>query len=317
MQTTKPILTITGSDPTGGSGIQADIKTVASLGGHAVTAITSVTVQTTLGIEQFYDLPPAVVAGQIDAVMSDAEPLTVKVGMIRSREVLDAVVGALLRYRPRHIIYMPVAHSSQGDALMPPDVVSDVKQRLLPLCTVVVCRRHEAEALGLPAGTYQLDDATTHGLANAFASAVACFLNRGEACDEALRQAKTYLNTLAVAEAGLSGRSNELFREFAQAVEENFRHNSDVRFYAEALRVSSNYLAQVTKRISGKAPKAIIDERLTAEARQQLLLTNRNVQEIAYDLGFSNQAHFAKFFKKQTGQSPSIFRKHNLTKTTK
>ena len=74
MNETKPILTVTGSDSTSGSGVQADIKTISALGGYAVSAITSVTVQTTLGIQEFHDLPAKIVEGQIEAVMNDVEP---------------------------------------------------------------------------------------------------------------------------------------------------------------------------------------------------------------------------------------------------
>ena len=69
----RPILTITGSDSTGGSGVQADIKTISELGGYALSAITSITVQTTLGIQQFYDIPATIVERQIDAVMNDSK----------------------------------------------------------------------------------------------------------------------------------------------------------------------------------------------------------------------------------------------------
>ena len=79
-------MTITGSDSTSESGIQADIKTISELGGYAVTAITSVTVQTTLGIQEFFDLPAKIVEAQIEAVMNDVQPDVVKIGMIRTEE---------------------------------------------------------------------------------------------------------------------------------------------------------------------------------------------------------------------------------------
>ena len=107
----KTILTITGSDSTGGSGVQADIRTIAALGGYAVSAVTSVTVQNTLGIQAFYDLPAEIVRGQIEAIINDMEPDTVKVGMIRTTETLAVVVDALLKYRPHHIYLRPYCHS--------------------------------------------------------------------------------------------------------------------------------------------------------------------------------------------------------------
>ena len=89
----KTILTITGSDSTGGSGVQADIRTIATLGGYAVSAVTSVTVQNTLGIQAFYDLPAEIVRGQIEAIINDMQPDTVKVGMIRTIETFGCRGG--------------------------------------------------------------------------------------------------------------------------------------------------------------------------------------------------------------------------------
>ena len=120
-----PILTITGSDSTGGSGVQADIKTIFELGGYAVSAITSITVQNTLGIQEFFDIPAEIVSGQI-----------------RKVETLNVLIDALTKYRPDHIIYAPSIWSSQGDALMTEDVVSQIKYRLLPLCSVAVSYTH-------------------------------------------------------------------------------------------------------------------------------------------------------------------------------
>ena len=106
-----PILTITGSDSTGGSGVQADIKTISELGGYAVSAITSITVQNTLGIQEFFDVPAEIVSGQIEAIMNDIQPTIVKVGMIRRVETLGVVIDALTKYRPDYIIYTPAIWS--------------------------------------------------------------------------------------------------------------------------------------------------------------------------------------------------------------
>lgn len=129
MKTIQPILTITGSDSTGGSGVQADIRTISELGGYAVSAITSITVQNTLGIQAFFDIPAEIVSGQIEAIMNDIQPSIVKVGMIRRVETLEVVIDALTKYRPDYIIYAPAIWSSNGDALMTEDVVSQIKYR--------------------------------------------------------------------------------------------------------------------------------------------------------------------------------------------
>lgn len=293
MNKTRPILTITGSDSTSGSGVQADIKTISELGGYAVTAITSITVQTTLGIQEFYDVPAKIVAGQIEAVMNDVQPEVVKIGMIRTLDVVDVVVDSLRRYRPRHVIFDAVVLSSQGDALVSEAVIAAVRQKLLPLCTLII----------------RPDESKMHGLANRYASAVAYYLSTGESVEQAQTQARAYINTQIVRASDLQGRASELYNEFLDALAAHLHTNSDVHFYAEVLNVSSRYLAQVSRRIAGKSPKAIIDEYLIKEIERQLSTTDRTIQEVAYDFGFSSQAHFAKFFRKMKGQSPTDYRR--------
>ena len=294
IQQTKPILTITGSDPTGGSGIQADIKTITALGGYAVSAITCVTVQTTLGIQKFHDLPSQVVTGQIEAVMNDIQPETVKVGLIRNVETVKAIADALAKYRPHHVIYALLSQSSQGEALIPADVEQAINQLLLPVCTLV------------------LADARfkSHGDINLYASAVAYYLNEGDSAEEAQHKARQFLNVQTAHAERLRSRGLELLDEFKHLVETHYSESSEVRFYADRLNVSTSYLAQVTKRISGQAPKAIIDERIINEAKRLLTSTSLTVQEISYKLGFTSQAHFTKYFKKLTGLPPSEFRIH-------
>ena len=275
--------------------MQADIKTISELGGYAMSAITSITVQTTLGIQQFYDIPSSIVEGQIDAVMNDFEPEVVKIGLIRREDTLDVVIKALQKYRPRHVILDTVVLSSRGDTLISRDMQEAILHRLLPLCTLVVKK----------------DDSYMHGLSNRYASAVAVFLSQGFTPDEAESKAKAYINTQVVKASDLQGRSSELYNELLDAIMEHHREASDVKFYADLLNVSSRYLAQVTRRISGKSPKAIIDDYLIHEIELQLKSTDNTVQEIAYRFGFSSQAHFTKFFKKLKGVSPTEFRKRD------
>ena len=315
-----PILTITGSDSTGGSGVQADIKTISELGGYAVSAITSITVQNTLGIQEFFDVPAEIVSGQIEAIMNDIQPTIVKVGMIRRVETLGVVIDALTKYRPDYIIYTPAIWSSNGDALMTEDVVSQIKYRLLPLCSVVVARKKEndiilqdtkllrmAEDNGMK--VFLLDNANSHGLTNRFSSALAVYLNQGSKMDEALAKAQDFINVELTRESNLQGRSSELYNQFISQVNNFCRTYSDVHFYADQLNVSSRYLAQVTRRISGKTPKAIIDEYIVKEIERELSTTTHTVQEIANTFGFSSQAHLTKFFKKMRRLTPSEYRK--------
>ena len=315
-----PILTITGSDSTGGSGVQADIKTISELGGYAVSAITSITVQNTLGIQEFFDIPAEIVSGQIEAIMNDIQPSIVKVGMIRKVETLDVVIDALTKYRPDYIIYAPAIWSSNGDALMTEDVVSQIKYRLLPLCSVVVARKKEndiilqdtkllrmAENKGLK--VFLLDNANSHGLINRFSSALAVYLNQGKKMEDALAMAQDFINVELSREGNLQGRSSELYNQFISQVNNFCRTYSDVHFYADQLNVSGRYLAQVTRRISGKSPKTIIDEYILREIERELSTTTHTVQEIANTFGFSSQAHLTKFFKKMKNVTPSEYRK--------
>ena len=320
MKTIQPILTITGSDSTGGSGVQADIRTISELGGYAVSAITSITVQNTLGIQAFFDIPAEIVSGQIEAIMNDIQPSIVKVGMIRRVETLEVVIDALTKYRPDYIIYAPAIWSSNGDALMTEDVVSQIRYRLLPLCSVVVARKKEndiilqdtkllrmAEGNGMQ--VFLLDNANSHGLTNRFSSALAVYLNQGKKMEDALAMAQDFINVELTRESNLQGRSSELYNQFISQVNNFCRTYSDVHFYADQLNVSSRYLAQVTRRISCKTPKAIIDEYIVKEIERELSTTTHTVQEIANTFGFSSQAHLTKFFKKMRGLTPSEYRK--------
>lgn len=320
MKTIQPILTITGSDSTGGSGVQADIRTISELGGYAVSAITSITVQNTLGIQAFFDVPAEIVSGQIEAIMNDIQPSIVKVGMIRRVETLEVVIDALTKYRPDYIIYAPAIWSSNGDALMTEDVVSQIRYRLLPLCSVVVARKKEndiilqdtkllrmAEGNGMQ--VFLLDNANSHGLTNRFSSALAVYLNQGKKMEDALAMAQDFINVELTRESNLQGRSSELYNQFISQVNNFCRTYSDVHFYADQLNVSSRYLAQVTRRISCKTPKAIIDEYIVKEIERELSTTTHTVQEIANTFGFSSQAHLTKFFKKMNGTTPSLYRK--------
>lgn len=319
MKTIQPILTITGSDSTGGSGVQADIRTISELGGYAVSAITSITVQNTLGIQAFFDVPAEIVSGQIEAIMNDIQPSIVKVGMIRRVETLEVVIDTLTKYRPDYIIYAPAIWSSNGDALMTEDVVSQIRYRLLPLCSVVVARKKEndiilqdtkllrmAEGNGMQ--VFLLDNANSHGLTNRFSSALAVYLNQGKKMEDALAMAQDFINVELTRESNLQGRSSELYNQFISQVNNFCRTYSDVHFYADQLNVSSRYLAQVTRRISCKTPKAIIDEYIVKEIERELSTTTHTVQEIANTFGFSSQAHLTKFFKKMRGITPSAFR---------
>ena len=294
MKQTMSILTVTGSDSTGGSGVQADTRVIAELGGQAYSAITCVTMQNTLGIQEFYDLPAAVVEAQIEAVVNDVEPGVVKIGLLRSVEMVAMVARLLRRYKPRYVVYDPTVRSARGDVLMSADVIRAVADELLPLCTYVVER-------GEP---------MAHGSGNRFASAVCVFLSQGQTLDAAVLHAREYLlQRQSQIVDQQNNRAAELYQMFIERVERFFRLYNDVAFYADELNVSRRYLAQVTRRVASKSPKAIIEDRLLGEVEREMSLTAKPLRQIAAELGFSSAAHLTRFFKQHKGTSPSKYRK--------
>ena len=141
------MLSIAGSDPSGGAGIQADLKTVSALGVYGATVLTAVTVQNTRGVTGIHPLPVDVIAAQYDAVVSDLDVRAAKIGMLGSVEVVRAV-AAMLRRRPvAAVVLDPVMVATSGDRLVPPEAEAAIRDLLLPLALVVTPNVHEAEVL--------------------------------------------------------------------------------------------------------------------------------------------------------------------------
>lgn len=276
--------------------MQADIRFISALGGMAASAITSITVQNTLGIQEIHDLPASVVRQQVEAIVNDLQPEVVKIGLLRRIDVVEALVDVLKKYQPRHIVYAPVLKSTKGEQLVSDKVYEAIERLLIPMCTVVL------EPSDLPIGPRR------HGHANQLASAVAFYLSHGEEVDDAMLHARTYLKQLPADYADGNNRSEELYNQFLNAVERYFNRYADVAFYAEQLNVSPRYLGQVTRRIADRSPKSVIDERITTEIALLLTTTSKPLKEIADQLGFSSQAHLSRFFKKQKGFSPSEYK---------
>jgi len=144
---TPRILIIAGSDSGGGAGIQADIKTVSMLGGHAMTAITAITAQNTLGVQAVHPVPTDIVIAQINSAWDDLGVDAVKIGMIGSAETAMAV-AAILEARPRvPLVFDPVMVATSGSALADADTVASFT-RLMRLATVVTPNLPELGALG-------------------------------------------------------------------------------------------------------------------------------------------------------------------------
>ncbi|WP_308755825.1 bifunctional hydroxymethylpyrimidine kinase/phosphomethylpyrimidine kinase [uncultured Bacteroides sp.] len=141
------ILTIAGSDCSGGAGIQADIKTISALKGYAASVITAVTAQNTMGVQAVYPVPADVVRAQIEAVMDDLQPVAVKIGMVYDAAIAHAIAECMQKYRPGFIVYDPVMVSTSGRRLMTEDTVRIIREELFPLCSLITPNLCEASLL--------------------------------------------------------------------------------------------------------------------------------------------------------------------------
>ena len=152
------VLTIAGSDSGGGAGIQADLRTFAAHGVFGTSAITAITSQNTLGVADVFALPPAVVASQIDAVAADFKLAAVKIGMLATADIVEAVAAALERHALSPAVLDPVLAATRGEPLLDDAGVARLIDRLLPFVTVITPNLGEAARLtGLPVRT--LDEA--------------------------------------------------------------------------------------------------------------------------------------------------------------
>lgn len=140
-------LSIAGSDSGGGAGIQADLKTFSALGVYGMTAITAVTVQNTTGVSGYETLSPQTVADQIRAVVTDIGVDAAKTGMLASAEIVEAVASAVAETGVPNLVVDPVSVSKHGHALLAEDAVDALRERILPLATLVTPNLPEAASL--------------------------------------------------------------------------------------------------------------------------------------------------------------------------
>ncbi|MBR5259208.1 MAG: bifunctional hydroxymethylpyrimidine kinase/phosphomethylpyrimidine kinase [Eggerthellaceae bacterium] len=143
----RSVLTIAGSDSSGGAGIQADIKTIAAHRLFAQSAITALTAQNTTGVYGVVDVPADFVAQQIDVVFDDIRPDAVKIGMVSSSEIIEAIASALTKNGATSIVVDPVMVATSGSSLIADDALAALRGRLLPLATVITPNIPEAEKL--------------------------------------------------------------------------------------------------------------------------------------------------------------------------
>jgi hydroxymethylpyrimidine/phosphomethylpyrimidine kinase len=141
------VLSVAGSDPSGGAGVQGDIKTLSSLSCYAMAAVTALTAQNTRGVSLVHALPPAFVTAQIDSIFADVEVDAVKIGMLADAAIAEAVAASLARAGASNIVFDPVLYSTHGDALSAAGLVEAARERILPLAILVTPNLDEAAAL--------------------------------------------------------------------------------------------------------------------------------------------------------------------------
>ena len=141
------VLTIAGSDPSGGAGIQADIKTITALGGYAMSAVTALTVQNTLGVMAVHQVPLDIIEGQIRACLDDVGADAIKIGMIGDGKTAVLIADFLAAYPSIPVVLDPVLVATSGDSLAQNDVLSIMKERLIPHAALITPNIPEAVTL--------------------------------------------------------------------------------------------------------------------------------------------------------------------------
>lgn len=143
----KTALSIAGSDCSGGAGIQADIKTMTVNGVYAMSVITALTAQNTMGVTDIMDVTPEFLAEQLDAIFTDIYPDAVKIGMVSSAGLIVVIADKLKEYNAKHIVVDPVMVSTSGSKLLKTDALNTLTSRLLPIAEIVTPNIPEAEIL--------------------------------------------------------------------------------------------------------------------------------------------------------------------------
>lgn len=187
MTTHRPIpnaLTIAGSDPSGGAGIQADLKSFSALGAYGTSVITALTAQNTLGVRGVHPIPVEFIRLQLDTLLDDVALDAVKIGMVASREVAETIRDALEARRPRWVVLDPVMVAKSGDILVDDVGIAAVREVLVPLADLITPNLPEAAVLlGRPAPTSR-DEMLAMAPALAGLGAGAVLLKGGHLRDE-------------------------------------------------------------------------------------------------------------------------------------
>lgn len=143
----KTVLTIAGSDSSGGAGIQADLKTMLANGVYGMSAITALTAQNTTGVTEIMEVSPEFLAAQLDSIFTDIPPDGVKIGMVASSDLMWMIEAKLKEYASKNIVVDPVMVSTSGARLMAKEGVDTLKRSLLPMATVLTPNIPEGEVL--------------------------------------------------------------------------------------------------------------------------------------------------------------------------
>lgn len=141
------IVTIAGSDSSGGAGIQADIKTISALGGYAASVITALTAQNTQGVQAIYPIPLEFVEQQIESVFTDLSVKAVKIGMLHDEKIIAIVAAALKKFQPQHVVLDPVMIAKSGHELLKLTTITALQQQLFPHVSLITPNIFEAEKL--------------------------------------------------------------------------------------------------------------------------------------------------------------------------
>lgn len=143
----KTAITIAGSDSSGGAGIQADIKTMTCNGVYAMSAITALTAQNTTGVDGIYEVSPDFLSMQIDSIFTDIRPDAVKIGMVSSSELIQVISSKLNEYKAENIVVDPVMVATSGAKLISDEAISTLKEKLLPIASLLTPNIPETEVL--------------------------------------------------------------------------------------------------------------------------------------------------------------------------
>lgn len=141
------VLTIAGSDSSGGAGIQADLKAISANGVFGLTAITSITAQNTLGVSDVFHLPCSIIEAQLTALFSDIPVNVIKTGMLATTDIVTTVSRTLKQQNPGYLVVDPVMVAKGGQSLLEPTAISSLKTELIPQATLLTPNIHEAEIL--------------------------------------------------------------------------------------------------------------------------------------------------------------------------